>query len=324
MMVSGILSTPTNVRLTSYNMDLVLRWSPPEGAARNVVYTAEYSTTVTPYTVACVNISTFECDLTRLNTSIHPPIVEYGKYMGKVRAQLGSESSAWVESNSITLDTDTVIGSPNVSLFSNGATLEVSIEDPVFVVSELRRVYISATYNISYWKENQKETIKSKNAVQQSRKVLNELEPKTRYCVQVQINADSNPHPSKPSAVVCESTTTDEAPWMEAVITFVLMGVGVVLVVVGVVYQENISQIFCPKDALPQHLKEYLLAPPDSSIYQAMKNSHPREELCHQVRIVTDHRAVEEGGPLEGASTLGSKQPDVSRGETIGVDTENQ
>lgn len=40
--VSGILSRPTNVRLTSYNMDLVLRWSPPEGADRNMVYTTEY------------------------------------------------------------------------------------------------------------------------------------------------------------------------------------------------------------------------------------------------------------------------------------------
>lgn len=48
----------------------------------------------------------------------------------------------------------------------------------------------------------------------------------------------------------------DEAPWMEAMITFVLMAVGLALVVVGVVYRENISQIFCPKDTLPQHLKE--------------------------------------------------------------------
>lgn len=40
--VLGILSRPTNVRLTSDNMNLVLRWSPPEGASRNLLYTAEY------------------------------------------------------------------------------------------------------------------------------------------------------------------------------------------------------------------------------------------------------------------------------------------
>lgn len=40
--VSAVLSSPTNIRLTSYNMNLVLRWDPPEGAARVLVYTAEY------------------------------------------------------------------------------------------------------------------------------------------------------------------------------------------------------------------------------------------------------------------------------------------
>lgn len=40
--VSGRLGTPTNVRLTSYNMDLVLRWDPPVEGASGLVYTAEY------------------------------------------------------------------------------------------------------------------------------------------------------------------------------------------------------------------------------------------------------------------------------------------
>lgn len=40
--VSGWLGTPTNVRLTSYNMDLVLRWDPPVEGASGLVYTAEY------------------------------------------------------------------------------------------------------------------------------------------------------------------------------------------------------------------------------------------------------------------------------------------
>uniref|UniRef100_A0A3B4F6P1 Fibronectin type-III domain-containing protein n=1 Tax=Pundamilia nyererei TaxID=303518 RepID=A0A3B4F6P1_9CICH len=40
---SGGLSAPTHVRLTSYNMDLVLRWDPPEGTTDVLTYTAEYS-----------------------------------------------------------------------------------------------------------------------------------------------------------------------------------------------------------------------------------------------------------------------------------------
>ena len=41
--------------------------------------------------------------------------------------------------------------------------------------------------------------------IQQNRVVLNELDPWTKYCVQVQILTERNP--SNPSAVVCESTT---------------------------------------------------------------------------------------------------------------------
>lgn len=40
--VSGFLSGPTNVHLSSTNMDLVLRWGPPEGAPDNVTYSTEY------------------------------------------------------------------------------------------------------------------------------------------------------------------------------------------------------------------------------------------------------------------------------------------
>lgn len=37
--VSAAVNRPANVTLTSNNMDLVLRWDPPEGAAAGVLYT---------------------------------------------------------------------------------------------------------------------------------------------------------------------------------------------------------------------------------------------------------------------------------------------
>ncbi|XP_041806554.1 interleukin-10 receptor subunit beta-like [Chelmon rostratus] len=303
---SGVLSSPTNVRLTSYNMNLVLRWDPPEGAAGGLVYTTEYKTPVTSYRVGCVNTSHLECDFTRLNISI----IEYGIYTGRVQAQVGAKRSGWVESRHITLDKDTIIGSPNVSLFSNGATIDVSIKDPVFVVSELRNVYIFATYNITYWKDGQVEKAKSISNKQQSRVVLSELELWTKYCVQVQINTERNSKPSEPSKIVCESTTSrEEAPWVAAIVTFVIMAVAVALVVLAVVYRESISHFLCPKDALPQHFKEYLQAPPTSSTYLAMQYSRPPKEIYHQISIV-----AEEGRPLEAGGMSCSKQPDVRAG----------
>lgn len=52
-----------------------------------------------------------------------------------------------------------IIGPPNVSLTSHGAAIEVAIEDPVFAISALRNVYNYATYNITYWKNSQKEKV---------------------------------------------------------------------------------------------------------------------------------------------------------------------
>ena len=53
-----------------------------------------------------------------------------------------------------------IIGPPNVTLYPNGATIEVSIKDPVFTISAFRKVYPSATYNIRYWKDGQKEKVR--------------------------------------------------------------------------------------------------------------------------------------------------------------------
>ncbi|XP_078119142.1 interleukin-10 receptor subunit beta-like isoform X2 [Sander vitreus] len=260
------------------------------------------------YKVVCVNISTLECDLTDLK------LFQYGRYTGRVRVQLGTESSAWVESNQIALDRDTIIGAPNVSLFSNGATIEVSIKDPVFRISSFRGVYNLATYNITYWKDGQKEKNQSISNMLQNRVVLINLDPWTKYCVQVQISTERHPNPKPnhtvPSAVVCESTTIEEeAPWVAAMVTFVVMTMAVAVVVVAVVYRKRISHFLCPKDALPEHFKEYLLAHPN---YLDMQNSYPPKEIFDPVSIIADGSTLEEGLHLEAAGTSCSQQPDTT------------
>ncbi|XP_042350516.1 interleukin-10 receptor subunit beta-like [Plectropomus leopardus] len=307
--VSGVISTPTNVRLTSYNLNLVLRWDPPEQPADHLVYTTEYKSTFTGYRVGCVNISTLECDFTQLNVSIF----EYGKYTGRVRVQWGTESSAWVESNQIFLDKDTIIGPPSVSLQSIQAAIEVNIIDPVFHISALRSVYHLATYNVTFWKDGQKEKARRIPYMQQNRVVLSDLDPWTKYCVQVQVNTERDHNPSKPSRVVCESTTKgQEAPWLPAVGMFIAMAAVVALVVVAVV---NRKKCLLPKYALPQHFEEYLLEPPNSSMYVAMQNSHPPEEIYDKISIIADGRTVVEGRPLEAAGSSSSQQPDTTAGD---------
>ncbi|XP_017297555.1 interleukin-10 receptor subunit beta [Kryptolebias marmoratus] len=302
--VSGVLGGPTNVTLSSNNLNLVLRWKPPNGAPRGVIYTTEFKSTVaSEYRKGCVNISAPECDLTSFN------ITEYGNYTGRVQVLLGAESSLWVESNHITPDKDTVIGPPEVSVLSNGQTLEVSMTDPKFSHSSLRNVFISASYNITYWKKGQKD--KSKQiAVTQTRVILNDLEPNSEYCVQVHIQTSQKPNQSILSRIICESTTDEQSLWVETGIVLVIMVVALVLVVLVMRNWRNISQFLFPKEALPQHFKDphALLAKPRSSVY--LVSSKPVEEF-NQVRVV----AAEEGRLLEEAGSVCSRQPEGGEGD---------
>ncbi|XP_019731226.1 interleukin-10 receptor subunit beta-like isoform X2 [Hippocampus comes] len=287
---TAVLSPPRNVRLTSMNMNLVLKWDSPEGVTGDLFYTAKCTTAVRKCHVGCVNISSLECDFSSLN-NFHPAL--YGRYIATVRAQRGAEHSSWVESQQMVLESDTVIGSPNVLLISNGATIRISIQDPAFAVSDLRSVYGTASYNITYWKDGQNEKAKSISSILQNPIFLNDLDPWTKYCVQAQIIAERNTKPSKPSRTVCESTagenTEAKAVWVPALVTFLVMAMVVTLVGIAVVYRRRISHFLCPKDKLPAHL----LATPGSPLYWAMHNSDQLEELYNSVNVIAEDKSVE-------------------------------
>ncbi|XP_023806799.1 interleukin-10 receptor subunit beta [Oryzias latipes] len=290
--VSGVLNSPTNVQLTSTNMDLVLKWDPPAGAPRDLVYTTELilRKPLMDSKPGCVNTSALQCDLTHLVVSI------YGRYTGRVKAQLGAQSSAWASSDDFLLDKQTSIGPPNVSLYSNGAKLEVSITDPVFVHSSLREIYYYATYNITYWKKDRMKELKHISGLQQNRVVLHSLDPSTEYCVQVQIIASTAQKPSTPSIVHCARTPSEkEPPWVAVVVAlFILAGV-LTLVVFVVRHWRSLSHFLCPKYAIPEHFKESLLAPPKSSLYLVMQTSQPVEEFSDQISVVMCSRTEEDG-----------------------------
>ncbi|XP_057709250.1 interleukin-10 receptor subunit beta-like [Corythoichthys intestinalis] len=280
---AAVLNEPRNVRLYSTNMNLVLRWDSPEGETNDLLYTAECITSVPLCQMGCVNISTFECDFTSLNIYLSV----YGSYKARVRALRGSESSSWVESKQITLSKYTLIGSPNVLLFSNGATIEIQIEEPEFATSNFNNVFGPSTYNITYWKDDQSEKGKHITSLS-NRPVLNDLDPWTKYCVQVQIMAEGSRR-SMPSRKVCASTTGADAAYVPALVTFLILAMAVTLLVIAVVYRRRISDFLCPEDKLSQ----YLLATPSSSLYWAMHNCDRPEEIYNSVNVIREEKPVE-------------------------------
>ena len=54
------------------------------------------------FSVGCVNTTGFRCNFNDLGIRLY----QYATYTCRVRAKLGSDQSAWVESSPITLDKD--------------------------------------------------------------------------------------------------------------------------------------------------------------------------------------------------------------------------
>ncbi|XP_043987611.1 interleukin-10 receptor subunit beta-like [Gambusia affinis] len=293
--VLGVLSSPTNVQVTSRNLNLILSWDPPAEAPNGLIYTTEFKSSIGLYNPGCINITTFQCELSNFS------ITSYGTYSGKVRALLGEEASPWVESKSITLDLETQISPPSVSLLPVSQTLEVSIKDPEFIISSLRNVYSKVSYNITYWKEGQENQAETLSNVHQDRVVLKKLDPSTKYCVQVRIVTLRNKSPIEPSGVLCERTSdTDNSPVVAAVVACVLIAVAVAVTTLAVVKWKSISHFLWPKVSLPLHFEKSLLTTPESSVCLI---TQPTEEIA-PLSIIT----VEEGSPEGTKETSYSKQ----------------
>lgn len=286
-MVLAELSRPRNARIASHNMGLVLEWDDPQNDTENMTYTAEYKGFINSYTAVCRSSAARRCDFTSKLTA-------FGVYFFRVRAELDGENSAWVQMEAFTMDEHTTLGAPTVVLNSSGTDLEVTIRDPLLLLSDFRTVYPHATYNITYWTDGQRGMAKHMVG-EQSRVVLTGLKPWTRYCVEVQVATQRFSKHSQPSSTMCERTTKgNDTPWIVALVTFVVIAVLLGLVVPGVLYCRGIGWVLWPKGKLPEHIKDYLSEPRHSSIFLAMQNSSQSEEIYHQVSLMVP---AEEGEP---------------------------
>uniref|UniRef100_A0A8C7VBJ2 Interleukin 10 receptor subunit beta n=2 Tax=Oncorhynchus mykiss TaxID=8022 RepID=A0A8C7VBJ2_ONCMY len=269
------LPSPSNIRINSVNMGLVLEWDAPQNHTENITYRAEYRGLVGRNEVVCWNTTAQSCDFTsHLN--------KFGVYTFQVRAEREGDTSRWMKTKKFVMDEHTTLGPPGVALVSSGAVIEVSINDPVLKISEFKDLYNNAHFNITYWKEGQEEKDKSMKCTP-LRKVVLALEPWTRYCVQVWVYTQRFSKHSQPSNVTCESTAKgNDRPWVVALVTFVVMAVAVALLALAFWYCYRVVRFLRPKAKLPEHFTE-LLDSPCSSIL-AIQSSLQPEEVYHELR----------------------------------------
>ncbi|XP_041699612.1 interleukin-10 receptor subunit beta isoform X2 [Coregonus clupeaformis] len=282
------LPSPSNVRITSINMGLVLEWDSPQNHTENLTYRSEYKwgNDRGSYQAVCWNTTARSCDFTsHLN--------KFGVYIFQVRVEREGETSHWVETEEFVMDEHTTLGPPSVTLVSSGADIEVSINDPVLRISEFKDVYNRVTYNITYWKEGQEEWAKPMKDIQLQKVVL-ALEPWTRYCFQVWVVTERFVKHSQPSNITCESTSKGkDRPWVVALVTFVVMAVTVALLGLAFWRCYRVVSFLRPKAKLPGHFTVYLLDPPCSSVL-ALQNSPQPDEVYHEVTIMPVGTETEE------------------------------
>ncbi|KAJ8004588.1 hypothetical protein DPEC_G00137830 [Dallia pectoralis] len=150
--VMAKLPGPTNVRINSVNMGLLLEWTAPENQTENITYRAEYRPIIQGYKVVCLNTTAHSCDFT-------PQLTALGVYRFQVRAERDGYSSPWVNTEEFVMDEHTNIGPPNVTLVATGTKIDVNIQDPVFRISKFRDIYNWANFSITYWKVGQEEKV---------------------------------------------------------------------------------------------------------------------------------------------------------------------
>ncbi|KAJ8246719.1 hypothetical protein GJAV_G00254630 [Gymnothorax javanicus] len=281
----GAVPQPENVNVTSVNLDVILTWDPPRDTPGNLTYTASYESVMGSTTV-CQHQSDLSCDFTN-------HLSYFGIYKFSVRAELQGEVSQWVNTSKFVIDLNTVIGAPSVRLSSRGVNMDVAIRDPVTRnPGALRKLYSDVCFNVRYWRENKTETATMLQCEQQNSLVLSDLMPRTRYCVQAQMNVPSYEKLSNFSSVTCETTGDESVTAGFIAVTMVISllvvaGTVLILFFIGWYGYKRVKYMF-PKVKMPEHFKEFLLDPPNSHILLAMQNSPQPEETCHDVCILQE------------------------------------
>ncbi|XP_010904277.1 interleukin-10 receptor subunit beta isoform X2 [Esox lucius] len=266
------LQPPTNVRINSVNMGLVLEWNASENQTENMTYRAEYRSLIGSFKAVCFNTTAPSCDFT-------PHLNPLGVYVFQVRAEQDGDTSPWVKTKEFVMDEQTILGPPSVTLVSTGTEIEVNIQDPVFRIRRFRDVYNHAIFRITYWIEGQEE------------KVL-ELEPLSKYCISVMVLTQRFFKHSQPSNVTCEGTAEANYlvnPWLLAFLVFVMIAlvIGGMVLVVWLCYR--LVRFLGTKAHLPEHFTEHMLDKRCSS-FLAMHKSPPPDEVYHEVIICSAGR----------------------------------
>ncbi|XP_042190235.1 interleukin-10 receptor subunit beta-like isoform X2 [Callorhinchus milii] len=292
--VFGQVPKPQNVKIHSVNFKHVLQWDPVVCRKGNISYSVGYQSSYShfyekdePFEKSCTNINTTQCDLSNA-------LADEISYWLHVRAKCKSRTSKWAAVEDFQPFRDTLIGPPpNFNVKVKLDMLDVLFAEPMKENSQrtMRSYYTSMAFKISYWKNTDPKKIL--NVVAEApMKRLNNLEPRTEYCLQVSCIDKETNITGLPSRIVCATTMDDDKIplWMTMVVLLISLAV-VFIMVMGVFSTvicsyRTIRYAFYPSYSLPEHIKEMSL----SSLLMLPDSQNSEEEFFDKLSIVSDFK----------------------------------
>ncbi|NWR70284.1 INGR2 protein, partial [Centropus unirufus] len=195
------LPAPKDVRVYSYNFRSLLRWSPVKVDRGLVLYTVQFKTGAFNEwgEMNCTRISQTECSF--------PMSLKVRRWtiVLRVRAELGQETSAWVETDQFVAERNTTIGPPQLnSVTPSPDSLLISVTPPFGPEAG-----DFLQYHVSYW-ENATSTTKKQAETSNTLFKIGNLKESTLYCFTIQVELITHLRPQllgEPSAPECSRTT---------------------------------------------------------------------------------------------------------------------
>ncbi|EGV98758.1 Cytoplasmic protein NCK1 [Cricetulus griseus] len=243
----AVLPAPQNLTVLSTNMKHLLMWNPVAQPRETVLYSVEYQGEYESLYMSHIWIPSSQCSPTNgLECDVTDDVTATVPYNFRVRAMLGSQTSAWSTLEHPFNRNSTVLVAPRMEVTEHGLHLVVKLEDlgPQF------------EFLVVYWRKEPGATehvkvVKSGNTPVH----LETMEPGAMYCVKAQAWVKAIGRHSTFSQIQCVDMQGESLPLALALFAFV----GFLLILIVVLLSIwKMGQLFqhscCPTVVLPDTL----------------------------------------------------------------------
>uniref|UniRef100_A0A147AX25 Interferon alpha/beta receptor 2 n=1 Tax=Fundulus heteroclitus TaxID=8078 RepID=A0A147AX25_FUNHE len=243
------LPAPSNVSISSYNMEHILRFSPGPGTPPDALFTVQISNSRRQRwkTVAgCQELTAGQtCNLTEKLKDV------WDLYTAQVRASRTNQTSQWTRSREFQPLTDTVLGPPDFSVSGCGNCLILQIRDSSWSRFDhnvqLKNLYWEVEFNVKRTRDGAEFRLK---LPYEQKSVISHLQPGVEYCVSASFTSILN-HNAVSSERHC-AFTSPPPPRHTLLLVLGLVGgfsLVLVLVVCRVIFRNKVQkhQIPCMK-----------------------------------------------------------------------------